>query len=84
MTLEGFKEIGWRPGMSVVYKTRNVNEPSGESIHKTMVSMVEFPDDEDIVKCCGIYGHRVNGSRLWVHYAQIIEVRTGFMYGKKE
>ena len=29
MTLEQFNEIGWRPGMSVVYKTKNVDAPSG-------------------------------------------------------
>ena len=80
MTLEQFNEIEWRPGMSVVYKTKNVDAPSGESIHRTLVSMVEFPDEHDITKCCGIYGPRIKGARLWVHYSQIIEVRYGFAY----
>ena len=78
MTLEQFNEIEWSPGMSVVYKTKNVDEPSGESIRRTLVSMVEFPDEHDITQCCGIYGPRIKGARLWVHYSQIIEVRTGF------
>jgi hypothetical protein len=80
MTLEQFNEIGWRPGMSVVYKTRNVDAPSGESVHRTFVSMVEFADETDPIKCCGIYGPRVKGARLWVHYSQILEVRYGFAY----
>lgn len=76
MTLEQFNEIGWRPGMSVVYKTRNVDEPSGESIRKTKVSRVEFTDDNG--EGGGIYGPIVKGARVFVHYSQIIEVRTGF------
>lgn len=83
MTLEQFNEIGWRPGMSVVYKTKNVDAPIGESVHRTLVSMVEFADENDPIKCCGIYGPRVKGARLWVHYSQILEVRTGFKYGEK-
>ena len=80
MTLEQFNEIEWCPGMSVVYKTKNVDAPSGESIHRTTVSMVEFPDEHDITQCCGIYGPRIKGDRLWVHYSQILEVRYGFVY----
>ena len=80
MTKEQFDEIEWRPGMSVVYKTKNVDAPSGESVLRTLVSMVEFADEHDITKCCGIYGPRIKGARLWVHYSQILEVRYGFNY----
>lgn len=80
MTLEQFDEIEWRPGMSVVYQAKNVDEPSGVSIRRTMVSMVEFADENDPIKCCGIYGPRIKGARLWVHYSQILEVRYGFNY----
>lgn len=76
MTLEQFNEIGWRPGMSVVYKSRNVDSPTGESIRKTKVAMVEFTDEDG--KGGGIYGPCVKGARVFVHYSQIIEVRTGF------
>lgn len=30
MTLEQFNEIGWRPGMSVVYKVISIYSPTGE------------------------------------------------------
>ena len=80
MTLEEFTDIDWRPGMSVVYQTKNVDEPSGVSIRRTMVSMVEFADENDPTKCCGIYGPRIKGARLWVHYSQMLEVRYGFAY----
>lgn len=83
MTLEQFNEIGWRPGMSVVYQAKNVDEPSGVNIRRTMVSMVEFADENDPIKCCGIYGPRVKGARVFVHVSKILEVRTGFKYGEK-
>ena len=37
MTLEEFNEIGWRPGMSVVYKFRNVDSPTGETMEKKSI-----------------------------------------------
>lgn len=76
MTQDQFNEIGWRPGMSVVYKSRNVYSPTGESIQKTKVSRVEFTDENG--EGGGIYGPIVKGARVFVHYSQIIEVRTGF------
>lgn len=78
MTLEQFNEIGWRPGMSAVYKTKNVDAPSGESVRKTKVSRVEFTNENG--EGGGIYGPIENGARVFVHYTQIIEVRTGFRY----
>lgn len=81
MTLEQFNEIGWRPGMSVVYKFNNVDEPSGVSFRTTMVSMVAFANEHG--EGCGIYGPSINGSRVFVHVSQILEVRTGFKYGEK-
>lgn len=80
MTLEQFNEIGWRPGMSVVYKFKNVDSPTGESIRKTNVSRVEFTNDNG--EGGGICGPIVKGARVFVHYSQIIEVRTGFKYGE--
>lgn len=76
MTLEQFNEIGWCPGMSVVYKSRNVDSPTGESIRKTTVSRVEFTNENG--EGGGILGPIVKGARVFVHYSQIIEVRTGF------
>lgn len=76
MTMEQFNEIGWRPGMSVVYKSKNVDSPTGESIRKTKVSRVEFTNDNG--EGGGICGPIVKGTRVFVHYSQIIEVRTGF------
>lgn len=76
MTLEQFNEIGWRPGMSVVYKSKNVDSPTGESIRKTKVSRVEFTNENG--EGGGICGPVVKGARVFVHYSQIIEVRTGF------
>lgn len=81
MTLEQFNEIGWRPGMSVVYKSKNVDSPTGESIRKTKVSRVEFTNENG--EGGGICGPIVKGARVFVHYSQIIEVRTGFKYGEK-
>lgn len=76
MTLEQFNEIGWRPGMSVVDKSKNVDSPTGESIRKTTVSRVEFTNENG--EGGGICGPIVKGARVFVHYSQIIEVRTGF------
>lgn len=76
MTQEQFDEMQWNRDMSVVYKFRNVDSPTGESFSKTKVAMVEFTNEDG--KCGGIYGPCVKGARVFVHYTQIIEVRTGF------
>ena len=76
MTLEQFDEMRWGKDMSVVYKFKNVDSPTGESIRKTKVSRVEFTNDNG--EGGGIYGPINNGCRVFVHYSQIIEVRTGF------
>lgn len=76
MTLEQFDEMRWGKDMSVVYKFRNVDSPTGESIRKTKVSRVDFTDDNG--EGGGIYGPINKGCRVFVHYSQIIEVRTGF------
>lgn len=37
MTLEKFNEMKWEPGMSVVYKFRNVDSPTGETMEKKSI-----------------------------------------------
>lgn len=76
MTLEQFNEIAWRPGMSVVYKFKNVNEPSGESVRETKVAKVEFDEGSGYA---GILGPKKKGTsaRPCVPYSQIIEVKYG-------
>ena len=76
MTLEQFNEIAWRPGMSVVYKFRSVDSPSGESVLETTVARVEFDEGNGYA---GILGPQAKGStaRACVPFSQIIEVKYG-------
>lgn len=76
MTLEEFNEIGWRPGMSVVYKFRNVDSPTGESVRETTVARVEFDEGDGYA---GILGPKIKGTsaRPCVLFSQIIEVKYG-------
>jgi hypothetical protein len=78
MTQEQFDEMRWGKDMSVVYKSRNVDSPTGESIRKTNVSRVEFTNENG--EGGGICGPIVKGARVFVHYSQILEVRYGFYY----
>lgn len=76
MTLEQFNEIRWVKDMSVVYKFKNVNEPSGESVRETKVTKVEFDEGNGYA---GILGPKIKGTsaRPCVPYSQIIEVKYG-------
>lgn len=82
MTLEKFKEIKWEPGMSVVYKFRNVDSPTGETIRSTPVNGVEFPGEKE--DGSGIYGVDSRGRRNFVHHDSILEVRWGFKEGQND
>lgn len=79
MTLEKFSEMKWEPGMSVAYKFRNVDSPTGETIRSTPVNGVEFPGKED---GGGIYGVDSKGRRIFVHHDSILEVRWNFKEAK--
>ena len=77
MTLEQFVKMQWEPGMSVAYKFKNVDSPTGESIGKTPVKGVEFPGAND--DGGGIYGVDPKGRRIFVHHDSIIEVRFNYL-----
>ena len=82
MTLEKFNEMKWEPGRSVVYKFRNVDSPTGETIRSTPVNGVEFPGEND--DGSGIYGVDSNGRRIFVHHDSILEVRWNYREGKNQ
>ena len=79
MTLEKFSEIKWELCMSVVYKFKNVDLPTGETIRSTPVNGVEFPGKKD--DGGGIYGVDSKGRRIFVHHDSILEVRWGYKEG---
>lgn len=80
MTTTAFNEMQWRPGMSVVYKFRNVDAPNGESIRRTPVNGVEFNGKDN---GGGIYGVDLKGNRIFVHHASILDVQFGFKGGTR-
>ena len=80
MTLEKFNEMQWQLGMSVAYKFKNVDSPTGESIGKTPVKGVEFPDAK--ADGGGIYGVDSKGRRIFVHHDSILEVRWNYKGAK--
>ena len=82
MTLEKFKEMQWQLGMSVAYKFKNVDSPTGETIRSTPVKGVEFPDEKD--DGSGIYGVDSKGRRIFVHHDSILEVRWNYRVGKNQ
>lgn len=81
MTTEEFNDMQWEPGMSVAYKFKNVDDPSGWSIRSTKVKAVEF-NAEDGTHGGGIYGFDAKGNRIFVHYESILDVRFNFKEAK--